>query len=290
MKGIITLLRPQQWVKNLFVFLPLFFNGGIANIGDLTTLVAAFFSFSFIASSIYCLNDIKDAEADRLHPKKCKRPIASGAVSIPQAIATMLGCIAISIVALLPLQNFINTMAIVAIYFLLNIAYCLKLKRIAIVDVFVIASGFVLRLAAGGVAVGIELSHWIVMMTFLLALFLAFAKRRDDVLIYEEKGIRMRESIANYNSTFLNQVITLLSAVTIVCYIMYTVSDDVISRINSPYLYATSAFVVLGIIRYLQLSIVEKNSGSPTKILLKDKIIISCVALWTLSFILILYF
>lgn len=211
MKGIITLLRPQQWVKNLFVFLPLFFNGGIANIGDLTTLVAAFFSFSFIASSIYCLNDIKDAEADRLHPKKCKRPIASGAVSIPQAIATMLGCIAISIVALLPLQNFINTMAIVAIYFLLNIAYCLKLKRIAIVDVFVIASGFVLRLAAGGVAVGIELSHWIVMMTFLLALFLAFAKRRDDVLIYEEKGIRMRESIANYNSTFLNQVITLRS-------------------------------------------------------------------------------
>lgn len=289
MKGIISLLRPRQWVKNLFVFLPSFFNGSITNMENWVTLIAVFFSFSFIASSIYCLNDVNDAGADKLHPKKCKRPVASGSVTKLQAMMTMSGCITMSILLLLPVRNFIDTLLIITVYFILNIAYCLGLKRIAIIDVFIIASGFVLRLMAGGVAVRIDLSQWIIMMTFLLSLFLAFAKRRDDVLIYEEKGIRMRESIVNYNSAFLNQIITLLSTVTIVCYIMYTVSNDVFSRMNSPYLYVTSVFVLLGIIRYMQLSMVDKKSGNPTDILFHDKIIICSITLWILTFIIILY-
>ncbi|MDR1880977.1 MAG: phosphoribose diphosphate--decaprenyl-phosphate phosphoribosyltransferase [Tannerellaceae bacterium] len=171
----------------------------------------------------------------------------------------------------------------------MNIAYCLKLKRLVIIDVFVIAVGFVLRVVIGGVVTGIVLSHWIIIMSFLLALFLAFAKRRDDVLTYLETGVQPRRNIHRYNADFMNQVLTVTATVTMVSYIIYTVSEEVTARFDNQYVYLTSIFVLAGIIRYLQLALVEARSGSPTDILLHDRFIQACVLLWIITFCLIIY-
>lgn len=156
-------------------------------------------------------------------------------------------------------------------------------------DIFVIAIGFVLRIMAGSIATGIALSHWIVLMTFLLALFLAFAKRRDDVVMYQENGVLVRKNVNRYNLAFMNQAITLTSGITMVCYIMYTVSPDVIDRFGSHYVYLTSIFVLAGLIRYLQITIVDVKSGSPTKVLMKDHFIQACIVCWILFFFAIIY-
>jgi hypothetical protein len=155
--------------------------------------------------------------------------------------------------------------------------------------VFIIALGFVLRLMAGGEATGVILSHWIVIMTFLLALFLGFSKRKDDIRIYEADGIKARKNILRYNADFLNQTISIIATITIISYIMYTVSGDVVDRIGNQYLYLTSIFVLLGILRYLQLSLVDKTTGNPTEVLIKDRFIQLSILGWIISFIIILY-
>ena len=171
----------------------------------------------------------------------------------------------------------------------MTIAYCVWLKRIALIDVFVIAVGFVLRVIIGGVATDVWLSHWILIMTFLLALFLAFAKRRDDVVIYEESGVMARKNIVRYNLSFMNQAITIVATISLVAYIMYTISPEVVQRFNSQFVYATSVFVLLGILRYLQLTIVDVRSGSPTKVLLTDRFLQCCIIGWLLTFGIIIY-
>ena len=293
-KQYIRLLRPQQWVKNLFVFLPLFFDKRLFDMDCLLPCVLMFFAFSFAASSIYCFNDIIDVEADRKHHEKRNRPIASGAVSIRAGYLLTVLCLIIAAVLLLAVTWFNPSAApaiflIVGLYVVMNIAYSLKLKQLAIVDVFIVAIGFVLRVFAGGTAAGISLTHWIVLMTFLLALLLAFAKRRDDVVVYETSGVEMRKSISRYNVSFLNMVISVVASITMVCYIMYTVSSEVVSRFNSRHVYLTSIFVLAGIIRYLQITIVETRSGSPTKVLLHDRFIHGCILCWLIAFFLILY-
>ena len=171
----------------------------------------------------------------------------------------------------------------------MNIAYCIRLKRVALIDVFIIAIGFVLRIWVGGIATGIGISQWIVLMTFLLALFLAFAKRRDDVVMYEESGVKVRCNINRYNLQFMNQAITIVSAVTMVCYIMYTVSPEVQERMQTSYLYVTSIFVLIGLLRYMQLTLVYVKSGSPTKILLYDRFIQLSILGWLLTFFVLIY-
>ncbi|MDR2963301.1 MAG: decaprenyl-phosphate phosphoribosyltransferase [Bacteroidales bacterium] len=289
--NIIQILRPQQWLKNAFVFLPLFFSGQLLHVELLWQCIVAFFAFSFVASAIYCLNDICDVEMDKLHPEKSHRPIASGAVSKHMAYLLMIACVTISITLLFAFSGTAKfaLMALIGFYFGMNVAYCLKIKHIAIVDVLVIAIGFVLRVVVGGVATGIELSEWIVIMTFLLALFLAFAKRRDDVVLYESTGVSLRANTARYNLDFLNQVMTIISTITIVAYIMYTLSPAVIARFGSKYVYGTAIFVLIGIIRYLQLTIVDSKSGNPTKVLIRDRFLQCCIAGWILSFLLIIY-
>ena len=291
MKQIIALLRPHQWLKNLFIFLPLFFDRRFMDWQFLHLDIFAFLAFSFAASSIYCFNDIWDIEADKNHPKKCNRPIASGAVSKQMGYLLMVVCLIISFtfISLIDRANS-SLYLIIGGYFFLNIAYCVLLKQIAIIDVFIIATGFVLRILMGKVAADTQLSHWIVMMTFLLALFLAFAKRRDDVVLFEGSGIKPRKNINRYNLSFLNQVISIIAAITIICYVMYTVSEEVIARLNSPHLYTTSIFVLLGMLRYLQLTVVDVKTGSPTKVLIKDHFVQTCVAGWIISFLIILYF
>lgn len=291
-KNIVLLLRPQQWVKNGFVFLPLFFNGQFFDADALLSTFMAFVAFCFAAAGIYCMNDIVDAEADRRHPKKCSRPIASGAISTALGWALAAICLATSFVsAFFVGDSWTNVAIVIGIYFVMNIAYCLRLKQIAIVDVFIISIGFVLRIFVGGFATGIFISHWIVLMTFLLALFLALAKRRDDVAIYEQTGVLPRKNVAAYNLDFMNQAIGIVAAITMVCYIMYTVSPDVVARFEGggKYLYLTSIFVLAGIIRYLQITIVNLSSGSPTKVLIHNRFLQICLACWIVSFLIIIY-
>ena len=290
MKKTLLLIRPQQWIKNGFVLIPMFFGGRLLNADDVIASVVTFFAFSFAASAIYCFNDIVDVDADRRHPVKCHRPIASGAVSVPTAYALMavLALLSALLLFFLP-QRAGETAGIVAFYFLLNMAYCIWLKRHAIIDVCTVAFGFVLRILAGGMACDVAVSNWLVLMTFLLALFLSFAKRRDDVLRMNETGEPPRRNTIRYNLTFVNQAITVTGTVTLVCYIMYTVSPEVVSRFHAPYLYLTSIFVLVGLLRYMQLTVVDEVSGDPTKILLRDRFTQAIVVAWIMVFLLIIY-
>ena len=290
-RNIVILLRPLQWLKNGFIFIPLFFDHKMSDWKCLCSAILAFFAYSFAASSIYCLNDLMDVEADRRHPKKCKRPIAVGVISKAQALLLVALCLGISFAIASLLEDYAQwkVMGILGVYIVMNIAYCLKLKQMAIVDVFIIAVGFVLRIFVGGFATGVVLSQWIVLMTFLLALFLAFAKRRDDVVIYEDTGVLARKNVNRYNLPFMNQVIGVVSSITMVCYIMYTVDPEVIARMGSQYVYLTSVFVLAGIIRYLQLTIVDVKSGSPTKVLMKDRFVQCSIIGWIITFVLIIY-
>ena len=289
MTKFISLIRPHQWLKNIFVFLPLFFDKKLLHIDYLVNAIWAFAAFSLAASAIYCLNDIMDIEADKRHPKKRLRPLASGKISKAQAYAIM----AILIIASLAITCFAfdskNLMAIIAIYIVLNIGYCVRLKHIAIVDVFIIASGFCLRVAAGGVATDIWISQWIVLQTFLLALFLAFAKRRDDVIIFNRDGSKARKNINRYNLEFLNNAIAIVATMTMMCYIMWCVSEEVIVRMGTNLLYITAVFALMGVMRYLQLTMVDNKSGSPTKILMKDRFIHFCIAGWVATFLILIY-
>lgn len=290
MKKTLLLIRPQQWIKNGFVLIPMFFGGRLLNADDAIASVVTFFAFSFAASAIYCFNDIVDVDADRRHPVKRHRPIASGAVSVPTAYALMavLALLSALLLFFLP-QRAGETAGIVAFYFLLNMAYCIWLKRHAIIDVCTVAFGFVLRILAGGMACDVAVSNWLVLMTFLLALFLSFAKRRDDVLRMNETGEPPRRNTIRYNITFVNQAITITGTVTLVCYIMYTVSPEVVSRFHAPYLYLTSIFVLVGLLRYMQLTVVDEVSGDPTKILLRDRFTQAIVVAWIMVFLLIIY-
>ena len=289
-RHIIKVARPTHWIKNLFVFLPVFFGGGLLNTSEAVSAALTFLSFSLAASAIYCLNDIIDVNADRAHPVKCKRPIASGAITIPQAYGMMALSMLVSIVLmfLLPAGQ-TKTIFVIVAYFLINVAYCLRLKDYAIIDVCIIASGFVLRILAGGYATGVQLSKWIVLMTFLLTLFLAFAKRRDDVLRMNTTGQAPRANTSRYNLTFINQAITITAGVMLVCYVMYTVSPEIIAQFATDKLYLTSILVILAILRYLQISFVDEKSGDPVKVALSDRATQLILLSWLLSFLVIIY-
>ena len=289
-RHVIKVARPTHWIKNLFVFLPVFFGGGLLNTSEAVSAALTFLSFSLAASAIYCLNDIIDVNADRAHPVKCKRPIASGAITIPQAYGMMALSMLVSIVLmfLLPAGQ-TKTIFVIVAYFLINVAYCLRLKDYAIIDVCIIASGFVLRILAGGYATGVQLSKWIVLMTFLLTLFLAFAKRRDDVLRMNPPGQAPRANTSRYNLTFINQAITITAGVMLVCYVMYTVSPEIIAQFGTDKLYLTSILVILAILRYLQISFVDEKSGDPVKVALSDRATQLILLAWLLSFLVIIY-
>ncbi len=220
--SIIKLMRPHQYIKNLFIFLPLFFALKITDPTLLLNAIIAFIAFSFTASAIYTLNDYHDIEEDRQHPKKKDRPLASGAISKSQAIIIMsvLFISGFTLMASLSLK----AAGILTAYVVMNIAYSFYLKHVAILDVVIIAIGFVLRLFIGSAVTDIPLSMWIVIMTFLLALFMALAKRRDDVLIYLDTGKKMRKVIDGYNLQFLDTAMAIMASVVIVAYTIYTTS------------------------------------------------------------------
>ncbi|MDA7816624.1 UbiA prenyltransferase family protein [Sulfurimonas sp.] len=282
MRDIFKLFRVHQYIKNLFIFMPLLFSFSFADTQNNINTLVAFILFSILASSIYIFNDLMDIDEDKVHPKKRFRPLASGKVSISTAklLISVLSISSLGIAFVFSLPLF----TVLISYFLLNIAYSLKLKHISILDIFIIATGFVLRLFAGSAVANKELSMWIILMTFLLAIFLALAKRRDDVLL-SLAGQETRKNIDGYNLEFVNASMVLMAGVVIVSYIQYTISPDVTLRLNSSYLYLTSFFVILGVLRYMQITFVEQNSGSPTKIVIKDMFMKVTILFWLLSFI-----
>jgi decaprenyl-phosphate phosphoribosyltransferase len=288
MKNLIILIRPHQYIKNIFVLLPLFFSAQITNTDQFLNGLIAFAAFSLSASAVYIFNDYRDIKDDRKHPKKKNRPLASGLVGKNRAIFLMLFLLVagFSLMATVSIKSLI----IIIIYVFLNILYSLKLKRIALLDITIIAMGFVLRLLAGSFAYDVTLEVWIVIMTFLLALFLALAKRRDDVLILNKSGNKMRKSIDGYNLGLIDGSMLIMSTVVIVAYLQYTTSQVIIEKFDNENLYLTTLFVIFGVMRYLQITFVEKNSGSPTEIIFKDKTMQINLLLWFLSFIGIIYF
>lgn len=290
--SVIRLCRPGQWVKNLFVFMPLFFSGKLLCAQLVLQTAVSFVAFCLAASAIYCLNDLKDAEYDRSHSLKRLRPVAAGEIGAKtcKGLTVMLSAAALVLTAFLLRGNeALYSTVIIAIYIILNIAYCFKLKQVPIVDVTVISLGFVLRVCIGGTSTGITLSPWIIIMTFQLALFLALSKRRDDLLIFQTTGKQMRHNIDKYNLAFMNQAITMVGTMMLVSYIIYTVSPDVVGRLHSKLVYTTSLFVLLGLLRYMQLATVFSKTGSPTKVLMHDRFLQICVIGWFLLFAIIIY-
>lgn len=281
------LIRVHQWVKNLFLLLPLFFAGRLFDYPVLLNVLCGVLCFSLSASAVYILNDYKDIESDRQHPSKSKRPLASGKISPTVALigAFVLLVVGFSGAWLLSGRFFF----ILLFYFVMNVAYTLKLKHIAVLDTTIIATGFVLRVMAGGAIAGVPVSQWIILMTFLLALLLGFAKRRDDVLIYMESGQKMRKSVDGYNLEFINLSMVMMAGVVIVAYMMYALSEEVEQRWQTKNLFITAFPVIMGVLRYLQITFVEGRTGNPTKILLKDWVIQAVIILWMALFYLIIY-
>ena len=285
---LILLIRPHHWVKNFFIFLPAFF---AVQINDPVTLgknFIAFASFSLSASVVYILNDYFDRQEDQKHPKKKDRPLASGKVSVRQGLFLALVCLLLSLgLGLFFLPN--RFLFILALYLGNNLAYNLIFRYLAIVDTTSIAGGFVLRLFAGSASADIFLSIWIVIMTFLLTLFLGLAKRRDDLLIQKQTGHAPRKAVEGYNLKFTENAMTMMSGVIVVAYLMYTVSPQVANRPETSSLYISAFWVVLGVLRYMHISFVLQDSGSPTKILLKDCFLQLILVGWIATFWLILY-
>lgn len=283
----IQMLRPQQWVKNLFVFSPLFFAGQLTERRKLLPLLLGMLAFNCIASGIYVLNDYRDIDVDRLHPEKCKRPFASGAIPTSHAFLLIAVCLSLGFVLALMVQ--ITFVFLIGLYVVLNLGYSFGLKHVPILDLLIISIGFVLRVLSGGVIAHIPVSQWLIVMIFLLSLFLGLAKRRDDLLIRDASRINVRQVIQHYNHDFLNAAIIMVSGIIIVAYLMYTLSPQVMERMGSQHLYYTGIFVIVGIMRYLQLIYVDNDTGSPTEVLYKDRFIQLTILLWILSFVVIIY-
>ena len=287
MINLINLLRPKHYIKNFFIFLPLFFAGEIKNIELLIISTIAFISFSLTASAIYILNDLKDIKSDKKHPIKKFRPLAAGLVKKKTAINLMvvLTLLGMCLMYYISLESFL----ILLLYISINIGYSFKLKHIALIDVIIISSGFVIRVFVGSFSYDVSLTSWFVIMTFLIAIFLALSKRRDDVLINLRSGKKMRKSIDGYNLKLIDGTIIMMGAVIIVAYIQTTINKDFLLGFQNDYLYLTSVFVIFGIMRYLQITIVHENSGSPTEIVFKDKILQINIGLWILMFVGFIY-
>lgn len=276
----IKLLRLHQWIKNLLLFVPVFFAGKIQDIDLLMDISIAFLAYSLMASAVYILNDYFDIERDKLHPKKRFRPLASGEVSKNQAKVGFL----ILFFSSLIISYFIhvNLMIILSIYLIMNVLYSVRLKHEPLIDITILASGFLLRIFAGSMPFDIIVSKWLVIMIFLSAMFIGIAKRRGE-LILENKAVT-RQSLKGYNLQFIDLTMVMMATITIVCYIMYTVSEEVVARIGSDYIYLTTFFVILGLLRYLQQTIVFESTEAPVKFFLKDRFVQVCILLWVIVF------
>ncbi|MDR2123276.1 MAG: decaprenyl-phosphate phosphoribosyltransferase [Flavobacteriaceae bacterium] len=280
------LIRIQQWIKNAFVFLPIFFAGKLLEPDLLIYSVLVFFAFSFIASSIYIINDYVDIESDKSHPEKKHRPLASGKITKNQARVVFF-LLFLSAYFVCFLINSLEVAVVITAYFVMNLAYSFKLKHVTIVDVIIIAIGFLFRVYAGGYATGLPISIWAILLTFFLALIMAIGKRRGELVNARLTG-KTRKALDGYNLQFTDVAMTVVSTCVIVCYIMYTL-DPQIKKSLHPHIVYTVIFVITGILRYLQLTFVHNKTESPTKVVCKDLFLQIDIILWLLVVFILKY-
>ncbi len=285
MLDLIRLARPKHWVKNAFVAAPLFFTPDAITAANLQAVALAVIAFSLAASAVYVANDYADRATDRLHPEKRLRPLAAGRVSGAAALsfALVLLLAALGLAMLLPAAFG----RLLAVYLAINAAYSARLKHVSLLDVLIVASGFVLRVEAGAAAAGVSASVWIVVCTGLLALFLALAKRRDDLTAAMDAA--HRGALEGYNLRFVDTAIAVVLGALLVSYVIYTTDANAIRRYGTDRLYATVPFVVAGVLRYLQIALVEERAGSPTDIAVGDRFLLVCVLGWIATFGYLIY-
>jgi 4-hydroxybenzoate polyprenyltransferase len=280
-------LRPAQWAKNLFVLAPLVFGKQLDDPAVLLRALAAFGAFCAASSAVYLVNDLRDREADRRHPLKRHRPIASGALSAPAAVAAAVALFALAALAAAPLG--LGVLAVVGLYAVFNLLYSAGLKHVVILDVMILAVGFVFRVLAGGLAVGVEVSSWLLLCTIFLALFLAFSKRRHEIVLLAEAAPGQRRVLDHYSPAFLDQMINVVTASTVVCYALYAVSPETAERFHSRWLVYTVPLVLFGIFRYLYLIYQKTDEKNPTEAILTDAPFLVNLALWALAVVWIVY-
>lgn len=287
MRNYLKLIRVEQYIKNAFVFAPLFFDSQFLNLDNLINVILAFLCFCTISSSVYIFNDYFDINEDKNHPQKRYRPLASGSISIQNGLVLML----ILMISSLTVSYLISVELFLVIisYLALNFLYSKWLKHIAILDVNIIAVGFILRIVAGSVVSDVVPSIWILLITYLLALFLGISKRRTDVIL-AENGNDVRKNIEGYNLIFIDVILGILASIIIVSYIFYCISPEVQLHYHSKLLYVSIIFVVNGIFRYLKLVFVDQSTYSPTKIVLNDRFIQFTILGWLLLMSYLLYF
>lgn len=279
LNGFVRSLRPEQWTKNLVVFGALVFSRNFTNLPMIETSVLLFALFCLVSSSVYLFNDVIDYEKDRLHPRKSKRPIASGALSRKTAVVVAIILVAVAfLIAALTMNQ--STLLVIAAYALLNVLYTLLLKNIVILDVMTIAAGFVLRAVGGGTAIDVPISSWLVICTFLLALFLGFGKRRHELASLDKTATEHRRSLEHYSIYFLDQMISVVTASVVVAYTFYTLSPEVEEKLGVQNLVISVPFVLYGIFRYLYLIHKKEEGGSPSRLLLTDLPMLIDVLLW----------
>ena len=284
---IVRLMRPSQWTKNAVVFAALIFSKHLFILEDALTVLAAFTAFCFVASGAYVMNDLRDCERDREHPSKRLRPLPAGRVAKGTAVVLSAGLMVAGLAVAAMLGTAFGVM--LAGYLLLQFAYTYWLKEIVILDVMAIAAGFVIRAGAGGVVIDVPVSPWLIICTFLLMLFLGFSKRRHELTLLDDRATDHRASLREYSPYFLDQMISVVTASTVVAYAIYTVSPEVQEKLGTDLLYLTIPFVLFGIFRYLYLVHRREEGGNPTQILLSDKPLLADVLIWVATAALLLY-
>lgn len=280
-------LRPAQWSKNLLVFAGLLFGRRLFDAASVLDAVSAFAVFCVLSGVVYLVNDIADRESDRQHPLKAQRPIASGALPVPIAIGAAVVLGAGGLAAAYAIDQAFAVVA--AAYLALQILYSFPLKHIIIIDVLTIAVGFVLRAVGGAVAVHVEISHWLLVCTILLALFIGLAKRRHEIVLLASGAANHRPILGEYSAYLLDQMIGVVTASTLISYVFYTISPETQAKFGTAWLGLTIPFPLYGIFRYLYLVHQREGGGSPADLLLTDRPLLACVALWALTVALIIY-
>jgi 4-hydroxybenzoate polyprenyltransferase len=287
LRGLLIEIRPQEWIKNLLVFSGLVFSRSFFEHNYLLFSIGGFVAFCFISSGIYIFNDICDLEKDKIHPTKKNRPIASGNLNINIARIAMILLFVFGTTLALYL-SFPFAIAI-AIYLSLSLAYSLGLKNAVILDVLIISSGFVIRAIAGALVLHVEVSAWLVLCTSMVALLVGFGKRRHELVLLEENAGSHRASLNDYSLQFIDSMMTICAGAAVVCYALYTMADDTISRFQTRNLLVTLPFVIYGIFRYLFLIHKRKQGGDPVQLLFRDKPTLLNLLLWIITVCLVIY-
>jgi 4-hydroxybenzoate polyprenyltransferase len=288
LSAIIRLARPHQWLKNALVLAALVFGQRLFVVRDVLLAVIAFIAFCALASAAYILNDIADRDADRLNPEKCDRPLARGDLTVAAAARTALILAAIAAVLSVVLGR--AFVGIAVLYAALQLVYSLWAKHQVIIDVIAVAIGFVLRAFAGGVAINVAVSPWLIFITFVLALFLVLARRRHELIALGDDAVAHRNALSEYSVRLVDQMISIVAGATLVSYMIYTASAEVEAKLGTQHLYLTVPFVAFGILRYLYLIDERNEGGDPARALLHDRPLMLAVALWILTDIVLLYF